>query len=238
MRIGEAKSDKDLLQAVESARQRRLDIRRGYETIWWNNIALVNGDHSARWDPHMGRFEDRDTFFQDLSEKKPKLVINHALTVGRTELAKLTKARPIMEILANSDESVDIAAAKVGRAALDYAEWKFRLHRKRKNALWWMIQTGFGALYVGWDYLNTDAGFMEFIIDPDTGDPVFDPRRLRELKDMVAHGQLDDDLQVQRYPLGEVEFKVYSPFQILPDETKLEFSELNDLITTEIADVD
>ena len=238
MRIGEARSDKDLLQAVEEARKRRVEMRRGWETYWWNNIALVSGDHSARWDPHLSKFEDRDTYFQDLEGKKPKLVINHALTVGRTELAKLTKARPIMEILANSDESVDISAAKVGRAALDYAEWKFRLHRKRKNALWWMIQTGLGAMYVGWDYLNDKAGFMEFVIDPTTGDPVFDPRRLRELKDMHEHGELDDDLQVERYPLGEIEYKVYSPFQLLPDETKLELSEINDLITTEVQDVD
>src|SRR5215831_19445580 len=177
MRIGEAKSDKDLLQAVESARQRRLDIRRGYETIWWNNIALVNGDHSARWDPHMGRFEDRDTFFQDLSEKKAKLVINHALTVGRTELAKLTKSRPIMDVIAQSDDEGDIAATKVARSILDSAEWKFDLRKLRKQTYWWMIATGLGAIFCGYDFLNEDEGHYRYLIDPETNEVTFNPDR-------------------------------------------------------------
>src|SRR4051794_17402732 len=121
MRIGEATTEADLVGALETARQRRLDLRRGFEVRWWNNIALVAGDHYARWDPTMSRYEDRDPNWEDISGKKPRLVINRALTVGRTELAKLTKSQPIMEIIANSDEQTDIAATKVGRAALDFA---------------------------------------------------------------------------------------------------------------------
>src|SRR6267142_5183175 len=123
MRIGEAKNETELLTALEEARDRRLNIRRGYETVWWNNIALVGGDHYSQWNPTLGRFEDRDLTFEDFDQKKPRLVINHALTVARTELSKLTKSQPIMEVIANSDEQTDIAATKVGRAALDYAEW-------------------------------------------------------------------------------------------------------------------
>src|SRR4249919_1735471 len=157
MRIGEARNKDDLVMALEEARSRRLDMRRGFETRWWNNIALVAGDHFAKWNPTMSAFEDRDPTWVGGDDKKPRLVLNHALTVGRTELSKLTKSQPIMEVIANSDEAKDIAATKVGRAGLDYAEWKFRLKKKRKQALWWMIQTGLGGIYVGWDYLNDDA---------------------------------------------------------------------------------
>jgi hypothetical protein len=237
MRIGEATNEKDLVSALEQARTRRQDLRRGFETVWWNNIALVLGDHSASWNPSLSKFEDRDTYFSDLEGKKPKLVINHALTVGRTELSKLTKSRPVMDIMANSDEPVDISAAKVGRSALDYAEWKFKLKKIRKNALWWMIQTGLGAVYVGWDYLNDKAGFIEAIIDPSTSEPTFDPSRTTELKKMMEDGVITD-LQKERYPLGEIEVKVYSPFQLLPDETKTEFEEIQDLIVSDVADID
>src|SRR5580765_978861 len=133
MRIGEARNEKDLVAALGQARARRIDLRRGYETVWWNNIALVAGDHYASWNPTVGRFEDRDlTWSDEWDEKKPRMVINHALTVARTELSKLTKSQPIMDVIANSDENVDIAATKVGEAALDYTTWKFRLPKKHQ----------------------------------------------------------------------------------------------------------
>lgn len=238
MRIGEATNKKDLLQALEQARDRRIDLRRGYETVWWNNIALVAGDHYAQWNPTVGRFEDRDlTWVDEWDNKKPRIVINHALTVARTELSKLTKAHPIMEIIANSDEQNDIAATKVGKAALDYAEWKFKLRKMRKNALWWMIQTGLGAVFIGFDHLNDRSGYMEFLIDPETGDPTFDPARKREIQDQMDNGTLDK-VKMERYPLGDLEYKVYSPFQLLPDETVTDFEEIKDLITDEIVDID
>lgn len=240
MRIGEATNRTDLLAACEEARTRRLDLRRGYETMWWNNIALVTGDHYARWNPTSSTFEDKDpNWSPNLQDKKPRMVINHALTVGRTELSKLTKSRPIMEIIANSDEPNDIAAAKVGRAALDYAEWKFKVARRRKAALWWMIQTGLGANFVGWDPLNTASGHVEFIIDPETGDPAFNPARKAELERMVSAGELDEkDVERESFALGEVDIKVYSPFQLLPDETAIDFEDIKDLITEDLIDVD
>jgi hypothetical protein len=240
MRIGEAKNERELIGALETARQRRLNLRRGMELRWWNNIALVAGDHYARWDPVMSRYEDRDPMFEDISGKKPRMVINHALTVARTELSKLTKSQPIMEIIANSDEQADIAATKVGRAALDYAEWKFRLKKQRKQALWWMIQTGLGAMYVGWDYLNDQSGHFELYTDPATGEPVFEgSERFKQLQEMLKTGELDEgDFKKQAYPLGDLEYKLYSPFQLLPDETALEWDKIRDLITTEVADVD
>jgi len=237
VRIGEATNEKDLVAALTSEREMRQETRRGMEVIWWNNIALILGDHFSRWDPTMSRFEDRDMSWNDWDGKQPKLVINHALTVGRTELAKLTKSAPIMDIIANSDEPTDIAATKVGRSALDFANWKFQLPKLQRNALWWMIQTGLCAVYVGWDPLDRNAGYFEVTIDPETGDPTFDPRRERELESMVASGELDQ-VQKEQYPLGDLTFRIFSPFQLFPDPTVSEFDELKELITDEIADID
>jgi hypothetical protein len=237
VRIGEAKNETDLLQALDEAYERRLQRRRGFETVWWNNIALVSGDHYAQWNPTQAIFEERDPSFDDWAGKKPRMVINHALTIARTELSKLTKARPIMEVLANSDESTDIAAAKVGRAALDFAEWKFKVPKQRKSALWWMIQCGLGAIFVGYDYMNDQSGHFTAVYDPETGEPTFDPARVAEIRRMMDQGELDE-VKVERYPLGDLELKVYSPFQLLPDETALEFDLIKDLITEEVQDID
>jgi hypothetical protein len=238
MRIGECTNESDLVAALEVARQRRLNARRGWETIWWNNIALVAGDHYAKWNPNRALYEDRDPIFDpQLINKKPRIVINHALTVARTELSKLTKAHPIMEVIANSDEADDIAATKVGKRVLDASEWKFHLRKLRKDTLWWMIECGVGAMYVGWDYMDETAGTIKFTIDPATGEPTFNPDRKRQIQDMVDNGELDS-LPEDEFPLGEIEVKVYSAFQLFPDETVIDFGEMKDLITSEVADID
>src|SRR5262245_41555149 len=240
MRVGEATSEKDLVIALESEYQTRLDKRRGYETVWWNNIALVAGDHYAQWNPTSSRFEDRDWNWETNSansDKKPRLVINHALTVGRTELSKMTKSRPIMDIIANSDEQTDISATKVGSAALDYAEWKFGLAKMRRNALWWMIQTGIGSVFVGYDPMDDRPGHVQYTIDPETGEATFNPARVADLEMMYKDGTIDE-LRKEAFPLGDLELKVYSAFQLFPDQFSTDFTELKDLITTDVADID
>jgi hypothetical protein len=238
VRIGEAKNWDELVAACDQAVQRRRQLRRGFERMWWNNIALVVGDHFAEWNPNTATFEDKDpAWMNDSSYQKPRLVINHALSLARTELSKLTKSRPVMDVLANSNESTDLAAAKVSESVLEALEWKFKLIKKRKQALWWMIQTGIGAIYVGWDYLNDEAGEFHFVIDPATGNPTFSDRRKTDLRKMVEDGELDN-LTEERFPLGEIEYKIYSAFQLLPDEVATDFDEINDLITEEVVDVD
>lgn len=236
MRLGEARNERDLLDALIAAVGRRTDRRRGFESNWWENVALVAGDHSARWNPTQSTFEDRDSFFKDLEGKKPKLVINHALTVFRTELAKMTKSRPIMDIIANSDEETDMAATKVGRGILEALEWKFNLRHLRKEALSWTLKCGVSAVYVGWDYLNDEAGYHEFLIDPNTGEPTFNEARKDELRKQEEAGEIK--LEIEQYPLGEIDFCVYSPFQLLPDETALSWNKIRDLITVEAVDID
>jgi len=235
MRLGEILREDDLMPALQAAVNRRQELRRPFEAIWWNNIALIAGDHQAKWDPNRATWTDRDVT-DDTSGKKPRMVINQALSVYRTELSKLTKNHPVVEVIANSDEATDLAATKVGRAVLSAVEWKFRLPALRKEIMSWVIQTGTCAHYVGWDYLNDDAGEIDYTIDPATGEPAFNPKRLKELEEMEERG--DVTLDKESFPLGDLDFKVYCPFQLLPDDTCRNFAQLKDLITTEVADVD
>jgi hypothetical protein len=235
MRIGEVHSKDDLLSALKTAVNDRLEKRRPYEAIWWNNIALVAGDHWLQFDPTRAVFAEKDPTW-DTSEKKPRMVVNQALSVFRTELAKLTKNHPIVEVVANSDEAEDLAATKVGRSVLNAVEWKFKLPANRKEVLSWVIQTGIGAHYVGWDYLNSDSGEFEFTIDPETGEAAFSAERIREIKDQASEN--GDEPTVERYPLGDIDFKVYGPFQLLPSDFETNFTRIKDIITTEVADID
>jgi hypothetical protein len=238
MRIGEATSSKDLIVALEEARVRREQLRRPFETVWWNNIALVAGDHTVSWNATLGQYDTDYNIVNADSKRKPMLVLNHALTVARTELAKLTKSKPVINVLANSDEAVDLAAAKVGNKVVDALEWKFKLAKLRQDALWWMVRTGLGAIYVGWNPDNQDSGTMDYWIDPQTKEAIFDELRVAELNKLAEQGELAEEVKKESHPLGELDFKVYSPFQLLPTETARNFSEVTDLITSDVLDID
>jgi len=229
--LGECTNEKDLLIVLESLRQERLNSRREFETIWWNNIALVAGDHYTYWEPNQGNF-----VLPPKEDHEVRLVLNQARVVARTELAKVLKSRPIMEVMANSSDETDIAAARVGRFALEAAEWKFKLRKHRKTAMWWTILCGCACVYTGWDPDDARDGQMEFLIDPNTNEPVFNPNRIEELENQATEGVID--LTREQWPLGDLCYKVYSPFQMLPDDTVLEFEDVKDMIVTDVVDLD
>lgn len=246
MRIGEASNRRDLSAALRDARQRRLEARRGYETIWWNNLALLSGDHFATWNPNTGELVDTITGGThytpaaaqgDADAHTVRLAINQALTVYRTELAKSTKSRPIMEVMAASDEATDIAAAKVGKKVLDAAEWKYNLKQLRKDALSWTFSCGISGVYVGYDAEDDRDGKKQYVIDPHTKEATFNPVRIEEISKMLEDGYIDE-VEVEEYALGDCHYKVYSPFQLLPDPTVLDFDEIHDLICTDVMNVD
>lgn len=233
MRLGEATNWDQLLRACELARKRRLEKRRGFDYVWWMNIALRAGDHFVEWHPLRSEYIDPDPN----PDSRYRMVINQAQVVYRTELAKLLKSRPMMEVVAASTSSRDINATKLSRNVLDGLEWKFRLRQLRKQWISWGLTTGTSAIFIGYDSDDDRDGEFEFLIDPNTSEPVFDPRRISQLNDLVDTGELDG-LQKESWPLGDLEYKVFSSFQLLPDETKLNWNEIRNLITTEVVDYD
>jgi hypothetical protein len=230
VKVGEVRSDNELVEAVETLRQDRLNTRRPQEKIWWDNIAFYAGDHYSEWNSQQAKYYE--------PKKDPhqvRLVINQARVIARQEIAKITKSRPIMDVVPKSDDDVDIAAAKVGGFALEACEWKFNLRRKRRIAVRWMVLGGVAGMYVGYDPNNDTDGLMDFYIDPSTGEPTFNVARIEELKDMEAEGI---EITKESWPLGDMEFKIYSPFQMLPDDTGQDWDEISDIIVTDTVEVE
>src|SRR5262245_14391993 len=122
MRIGECTNRQDLLEAILTERNSRLELRRGHETVGWTIIALLSGDHYTTWNGNQGLFVDQTSEDDNLLQ----LVINHALTVARVELSRLVKSHPIMEVLAEGEDEESLAATRVAKAALEGAEWKYK----------------------------------------------------------------------------------------------------------------
>lgn len=232
MRIGEATNKEDLLRALREATQRRLELRRGYEVTWWNNLAMVAGDHYAEYDVRRGIMVEASK-----ESHKTRLALNQTLVIARTELAKIMRGKPQLEVVPNSNESIDIAATRVGAKVVDAMEWKHQLRKKRKAALWWALTTSTSATYIGWDAANTRDGKLKFVVDPRTGTPTSNARAIAEIRELAKEDPLLEIQEVD-YPLGDIEYRTYSPFQLLPQEGKLEWADLKDLITIDVVNVD
>lgn len=238
MRIGQATNIEELISALDVERQYRMDLRKGQEKIWWDNILLVAGDHYSQWNAARGTVVDANSIPN--APRRPhsvRLVLNHALTTGRTEMSKLIKTRPVMEVIPATEESEDISAAKVGGQVLEAFEWKFKLRSVRKKAVWWMVNTGFAAVGVFWDPYDRKDGMAQFVIDPQTGRAVHNEVEKEELMNLYKQGQLDKE-PIERIPLGDIKYKLFSPFQMLPTPTAEWWEDCTDMITIEPMHID
>src|SRR5947209_3936791 len=90
--------------------------RRHWEGVWWENIAFLMGDFWVQWDVHTRRLVEPVRKV----DHRVRMAVNLVQPTVRTELAKLTKNRPIVDVLARSSDEEDLNAAKVGDKLLNY----------------------------------------------------------------------------------------------------------------------
>jgi hypothetical protein len=204
--------------------------RRHWEGLWWENIALYMGDFWVEWDIHRKRLVEP----VHKPDHRVRMAVNLAQPAIRTELAKLLKNRPIMDVLARSSDQEDLNAAKVGDKMLNiYVEKKFKMQRIRKRMLNWALMCGRGGILVDWD--KTALGEIE-VFHNEEGNPVFDPRLIEEYK--AKYKQEGKRGTYKKIPQGEMVIKPVSPFQILWDFSTNEFDQANWCIYSEVYDVE
>jgi hypothetical protein len=193
----------------------------------WENLATYMGEFFAEWDPHKNRL---------VTPKKAKhrvrLPVNLAQPAVRTELAKLIKNRPITDILADSDSPDDIEAAEVADKVLNnWCEQEYRLGRKRRRMLNWVLACGSGGMF--YDYDQT-ANPMDVLISPE-GDPVHDARLIEQVQQ-----EWRDRRKAPKYesiPEGDNRIRALGPFNLLYDLSEEEFDDAWWCVVSEIYDV-
>src|SRR4051812_16536658 len=93
--------------------------RRHAEGTWWENLAFLTGDFWVQWDAVNRKLREPPK----PADHRVRMAINLVQPAARTELAKLTKNRPIMDALARSADEQDLNSAKVADKILnDYIE--------------------------------------------------------------------------------------------------------------------
>ena len=222
--------DKDLLEWAKALHSEGMGRRRHWEGIWWENFAVYMGDFWVQWDIHKRRLVEPVR----RPEHRVRLPINLAMPAVRTELAKLTKNRPIIDPVARSSDQSDLNATKVADKALNnYAEDEFHMPRQRRRMLMWVLICGLGGMLVDWD--KTKLGEVSVLADA-SGNPIFDPRAVEAYREELAQKSIQPNYIT--VPQGEMVVKPVSPFEIMWDFSQNFIEEASWCIYSTVMDVD
>lgn len=224
-----SKNDKSLfdwaMNLVEDGRARR----KPSEGQWYENIATFCGDIWAEYDVTLDQLIEPTKL-----DHKVRLPVNLAQPMVRTEYSKLLKNRPIIDSLARSDVRADLNAARVGDSVLNnYVEFDLSMPKVRRRMLQWVLICGMGGIFV--DHDPSALGDQEVLIAPD-GSPVTDPQMIAAIQ--RHYRQKKKAPKTAAMPLGELRNVALSPFQLIYDFSKLDFSDAWWCVISEVFDVD
>lgn len=222
--------DAEVVDWAEALYKEGTARRRHWEGIWWENIAFFMGDFWVEWDIHKRRLVEPTR----KASHRVRMPVNLAQPAVRTELAKLTKNRPIIDTLARSSDQEDLNSAKVGDKLLNnHVERKFHMPRVRRRMLNWVLMCGSGGILVDWDH--TALGEIDVFHNKE-GDPIFDPKIIEQYK--VKYEQEGTKPTYKKIPQGEMVVKDVSPFQIVWDYSTNNFEDANWCIFSDVMDID
>lgn len=224
-----SKNDKSLfdwaMNLTEDGRARRAPA----EAQWYENIATYCGDLWAEYDLTLGQLIEPQRL-----DHKVRLPVNLAQPMVRTEYSKLLKNRPIIDCLARSDVRADLNAARVGDSVLNnYVEFDLSMPKVRRRMLQWVLICGFGGIFV--DHDASALGDQEVLIAPD-GSPVTDPQMIAAIQRHYRDKKKAP--KTAPMPLGELRNVALSPWQIIYDFSKLDFTEAWWCVISEVYDID
>lgn len=223
-------SDKELLGYADALLKDGTERRRHWEGIWWENLAFLMGDFWVQWDVHTRKLVEPSRKL----DHRVRLAINLIQPAVRTELAKLTKNRPIMDVLSRSADEEDLNSAKVGDKLLNnYCERKFHMPRVRKRMLNWVTACGQGGILVDWD--RSAMGELEVFHNAE-GKPVFNPEEIEKYKE--EYEKSGQKPAYKKIPMGEMIVKPVSPFSMIWDFSTNHFDDARWCIYSEAMDVD
>jgi len=179
-------------------------VRRGHETLWWEQLCIYGGDLWVNYNPHSMKLEEPDA-----PDHRVRLAINLTNPIVRTEYAKILKNKPILDWTARSGDKSDLDAAEVAdKVWNNYMEKKFSLPKIRRDAVIWAITCCMGAIFA--DYDDSVDGEQEVIIGPD-GSPIFDPQQIEQLQATIrAEG---GRVKKQTIPMGDHRVRALGPMQ-------------------------
>jgi hypothetical protein len=182
------------------------------EPEWFMCLAFYAGNQWVAWD-------GKQLFKPPMPKNRITVVDNRIQPAVRTEIARLTRSRPIFTVSPNSADDMDVNASKLGEGIMKYVWKHLNLQELSLKAVHWSRICGAGFLKCFWDSSLGDS--TEVLMGP--GGNVLQGQDGRPMKP----GMLPDipGVVVKRISQGDLRVEVRSPFQMFVDPLADSFSE-------------
>src|ERR1035437_67986 len=215
----------DLLRKAKSARSK-------LEPIWYLNLAYYMGEQWIAWD-------GRGLFRPNLKPNRITIVDNRIQPCVRTEIAKMTKKRPVFTVVPQTADDMDAHAVEIGEKLMRYLWKHLHLTELTYKALLWSRITGAGFIKAFWDPTMGDGA--DCVVGP-SGKVLSDAQGKPFHPDQIDPDELSKTLGVEvtakKVNQGDVRVEVRSPFQMYLDPLADSFSECEWLIEESVKSIE
>lgn len=185
--------------------------RRLLEPEWFMCLSYFQGSQWLQWS---GNYLHKPS----LGANRITVVENRIAGCVRTELAKMTKSRPVFVVTPNTGDEEDTNAADLAERVMRYMWRHLKMHEMSLKALEWSRICGAGFLKCYWD--STIGEPQEVLVGPD-GNVITDPEGKAMRGDQDAAQQMSQQFNAQvkskRIAQGDIRVEVRSPFQMFID---------------------
>lgn len=197
-----------LVGMCDDRRRQAADARRRFEPDWYLNLAFFEGQQWLAYDGSR-------LFRPRISGGRLTLTDNRIQPIVRTEVAKLTKARPGWVATPRDGDDRSVQHALTGERLLEWGYDSLNFPYHRREALTWARICGAGFVKATWDPTIGDS--IEVMIDA-KGEPIRNPSTKRvarrgdlpEIEDMPG-------VMGKQVAKGDVRLDTRSPFDIYVD---------------------
>lgn len=206
--------------------------RRRMDPVWYLNLSYFQGNQWVAWN---GNALYRPVLRRD----RITYVDNRILPAVRTEVAKLTKTRPVFTVSPTTSDEEDMQAAELGEQLMRYLWKHLNLTELTTKGLLWSRICGAGFFKVFWDPSLGDG--TDCVAGPDgklISDPAGKPYRADQVNPVALSQQLGVPISKKRVNQGDIRVEVRSPFQMFPDPLADSFSEAEWLIEQSVKSVE
>jgi hypothetical protein len=190
------------------------------EPTWQLNLSFYRG---AQWVFYNRGRLDRP----QLDPHRVTLTDNRIVGIVRTELAKMTKAKPAWQVIPTTPQDEDLQAALMGEKVLDYLWRHLSMRNRLVDSLLWSRICGGGFWKIVWD--SAKGQKVQIAADQD-GQPVMHAETGAPMKPEHFEGEMPEGLQSKTIATGDVCVESVSPFEIYPDPIPYELEDCEWLI--------
>lgn len=194
------------------------------EPEWYLNLAFYMGEQWVAWD-------GRALYKPAMPKSRITVVDNRIQPCVRTEIARMTKNRPVFVVSPQSADAEDANASEMGEQVMRYLWKQLNMQEMMSKALHWSRICGAGFVKTFWD--GSIGEKTEVMVGPDgnvlqgADGKVMRPGMLPPLPGVV----------VKEISQGDVRVEVRSPFQMFLDPLADSFSEVEWAIEESIKSV-